>query len=422
LNVRDDGTHGGGLVRKKTGTAPAIIACLTLLVIVLLGMAIFKQSVGQKRQEAIENKQTREIIDTVKSGETLFDIFRKNGLAVTELFKMKEADASVHHLGAVQPGQPYRIILDDKGVRSLDYWIDDDFILKVDRSDDGFCVKKSAIDYDRRTLVLEGTIEDNLIGAFREVPENVMLALELSDIYSWDIDFSTDLRRGDTFRIVVEAYYLDGVFKKYGQVLAAQFTNNGHTYRVYRFESNGAAAYYDEDGRSLKKAFLKAPLSFRRISSGFTTRRLHPILKIFRPHHGLDYAAPTDTPVSAVGEGTVIFAGKKGQYGRLVIIRHPNGWETCYGHLSRIAKGVVRGRRIGQGEVIGSVGSSGLTTGPHLHYEDKINSKPVNPLKLNMPRGGSVTPSESAHFRQIVAGLDARMDKDARILAMSGSR
>ena len=170
-------------------------------------------------------------------------------------------------------------------------------------------------------------------------------------------------------------------------------------YHAYRFENNGKADYYDAEGISLKKAFLKAPLNFRRISSYFSKGRFHPILKIYRSHHGLDYAAPSGTPVSVVGDGTVSFTGYKGQYGKLVIIRHSNGWKTYYGHLSRIGKGIKTGEKVEQGQVIGYVGATGLATGPHLHYEIRIKNKPVNPLALKLPQGKSIPKTLIAEFR-----------------------
>jgi len=186
-----------------------------------------------------------------------------------------------------------------------------------------------------------------------------MLALQLSDIFAWDIDFTTDIRNSDSFKVIAEGLYLNGEFKKYGDILSAEFTNNGETYRAYRFELNGKIDYYDAEGKSMRRAFLKAPLSYRRISSGFSRSRFHPILRIYRPSHGVDFAAPTGTPVSVVGDGTVNFAGYKGGYGNIVIIRHPNGWKTYYAHLSRFGKGIRKAVKIKQGQIIGYVGSTG---------------------------------------------------------------
>jgi len=229
----------------------------------------------------------------------------------------------------------------------------------------------------------------------------VLLALELSDIFSWDVDFNTDFRKGDTFRVLVEERWLDGEFRKYGDILAAELAVDGKTYRAYHFDAGDRPDYFDEEGKSLRKAFLKAPLSYRRISSGFTKRRMHPILKIARPHLGIDYAAPAGTPVSTVGDGTVTFAGRKGPNGNLVVVRHPNGYTTSYGHLARITKGIRRGAVVRQGDVIGTVGATGRATGPHLDYRIRRNGAFLNPLTVNLPKGEAVPRGRMADFRGV---------------------
>lgn len=357
----------------------------------------------------------REISGTVSKGETLFDIFRRYSLDMDEFLKIKEASADIHRLKDLYPGRTYKILIDEQNkINAFSYWIDEDNILSITRTDSGFCAEKVCVDYEKRVQHIGGIIQDNLITSMGEGRENVMLALQLSDIFAWDIDFTTDLRKGDTFRIVVEGYYLDGQFRKYGDILSAEFANNGETYHAYRFVQNGEPEYYDDEGKSLRRAFLKAPLSFRRISSSFSKNRFHPILRIYRPHHGLDYAAPSGTPVSAVGEGTVLFAGHKGQYGKLVVLKHPNGWKTYYGHLSRIGKGVRQGKKVLQGQIIGHVGSTGVATGPHLHYELRIRNKPVNPLSIKMPKGKAIPGNLMAEFKD----LKHRMDTEIASIAL----
>ena len=352
----------------------------------------------------------RTISDTVQKGETVIDIFKKHNLDMGILFEMKEACADVYKLGEVHPGHRYKMALGEMNrIISFDYWIDDDSILNITRNESGFSAEKIPVEYEKRIRHVGGLIKDNLISSIGEGRENLMLALNLSDIFAWDIDFTTDLRKDDKFKIVAEGLYLNGEFKKYGDILSAEFTNNGVTYRAYKFEYDGKAHYYGEDGKSLRKAFLKAPLSFRRISSRFSNGRYHPVLKIYRPHHGLDYAAPAGTPVSAVSDGTINFSGYKGQYGKLVIIRHVNGWKTYYGHLSRINRGIKRGLKVEQGQVIGYVGATGLATGPHLHYEIRIRNKAVNPLAVKLPRGKSIPKTLMAEFRQLREQMDAQL-------------
>ena len=365
--------------------------------------------IDNKTEEAvpIKPKEYREITGNIEKGETLFDIFKKYKLDVVELFKLKEASADIHKLRDLYPGQPYKITIDDNTkINEFTYWIDDDNILNITRTESGFCAEKKTIEYEKRIQHIGGVIKDNLILSVGEGRENLMLALQLSDIFAWDIDFTTDIRNGDVFKIVVEGRYLNGEFKKYGDILSAEFINNGETFYAYRFEHNGEIDYFDIDGKSLRRSFLKAPLSFRRVSSGFTKKRFHPVLKIYRPHLGVDYAASSGTPVSAVGDGTVVFAGYKGQNGKITIIRHPNGYTTYYGHLSKIGKGIKKGIKIKQGQIIGYVGATGLATGPHLDYRIKVNNKFVNPLALKLPRGNSIPKKLMAEFTNFKEEMD----------------
>jgi len=347
-------------------------------------------------------KRPREIVDTVRKGETVSRIFEKHRLDIGELFRMREASASVHRLRNISVGRPYTITLDpDNTVLSLAYHINDEEILRIVRSEPGYRAEKAAIEYERRIGTLGGVIQSNLVLSLPEGGPSALLAIALSDIFSWDIDFNTDFRKGDTFRVLVEEQWLGGEFRKYGDILAAELSVNGHRYRAYRFDSGDRTDYFDDEGKSLRKAFLKAPLSYRRVSSGFTKRRMHPILKIARPHLGVDYAAPAGTPVSTVGDGAVIFAGYKGPNGNLVIVRHPNGYTTTYGHLSRIAKGIRRGAVIRQGDVIGKVGATGRATGPHLDFRIRRHGTFLNPLTVNLPQGGAVPANRLADFRGV---------------------
>ncbi len=371
-------------------------------------------NIFNKSEDANEQGKYKEISSTIKKGETLFDIFKKYRLSIEDLFKIKEASANIHRVRNLYPGQPYKIIIDDNNIiNSFIYWINDDFVLNITRTESGFCAEKQAVEYEKRIQHIGGVIKDNLISSIGE-QENLMLAFQLSDIFAWDIDFTTDLRNDDTFKIVVEGLYLNGEFKKYGKILSAEFINNGETYKAYRFTYNGRTDYYDDDGKSLRRSLLKAPLSFRRISSGFSHRRFHPILKIYRPHLGVDYAAPAGTPVSVVSDGTVIFVGYKGQNGNIVIIKHPNGYKTYYGHLSKFRKGIKKGVKVKQDQILGYVGSTGLATGPHLDYRIKINNRFINPLMLKMPRGKSIPKTLLAEFKN----LKNRMDVEIASIAL----
>jgi murein DD-endopeptidase MepM/ murein hydrolase activator NlpD len=380
-------------------------------IIIWSNLNITKENKGDKDNVVSSAKENcKKICGTIKKGESLFDIFKRYKLDLAEFLSLKEASADIHSLRELYPGHPYKIIVDDKNqINSFKYWIDEDNILNIKRNESGFFAEKKAVEYEKKIEHIGGIINDNLILSMGEGRENLMLALRLSDIFAWDIDFTTDIRNGDVFKIVVEGLYLNGEFKKYGNILSAEFINNGETFYAYRFENNDKIDYYDENGKSLRRSFLKAPLSFRRISSRFSKRRFHPILKIFRPHLGVDYAASVGTPVSTVGDGTVLFAGYKGQSGNMVIIKHFNGYRTYYGHLSKFKKGIKRGLRVKQGQIIGYVGATGLATGPHLDYRIKINNKFVNPLTLKLPRGTSIPNKLMADFRNFKNQMDTRL-------------
>ena len=349
----------------------------------------------------------KSINNNIEQGETLFAIFIKHGLRIEELFAMKNAAASIHPLRELRPGKPYSITVDEQNfINSFTYGIDNNTILKIERVENVFQAHKYNIPYETRILTIGGSIEDNLISAIGLEREDYLLALQVSDIFAWDIDFNTDLRAGDTFKIIVEGLYLNGEFKRYDKILSAEFINNNQRYTAYRFEYDGKNDYYDDAGKSLRKAFLKAPLSFRRISSSYSRSRFHPILKIYRPHHGIDYVAARGAPVSATADGTIKFAGYKGDYGKLVIVAHRSGYRTYYGHLSRIRQGIRRGRQIKQGDLLGYVGATGLATGPHLHYEMRQGNSPINPRRVKHVAGKPIPSAQRYEFKRLTGALD----------------
>jgi murein DD-endopeptidase MepM/ murein hydrolase activator NlpD len=393
-------------VKKVLGPALLVLAAITLLAAFLF--STHSSQTGQSKQNAAVS--LFRISGIVEKGQSLYEIFKRHGLDPRELFHVKEALAGVHSIREIRPGQPYEIQVDpEKRLSAFVYWVNEDSLVRVTRAGEGYQAEKLNLEYDRRLLCLEGAIEDNLIASMGGGQQNLLLALSLSDVFAWDIDFTTALRKGDTFRMLVEGLYRDGEFKKYGNILAAEFVNDGVQVRAYRFEIDGRADYFDAEGRSLRKAFLKAPLSFRRISSGFSKSRLHPVLNIRRAHNGTDYVAPKGTPVSAMANGQVLAAGRQGGYGNLVVIRHPNGYKTFYGHLSGFAKGVRKGASVAQGQLVGYVGATGLATGPHLHFEMRVNDRPVNPRKAVIPPGEPVPQALIASFKAARDGLAGQL-------------
>ena len=395
--------------KKALGPALLVLAGISLFAAFLYLGGAFDPN--PKTQVAkTESVQLLRINGIVEKGQSLYEIFKRHGFDPRELFHVKEALAGVHSPREFRSGQPYEIHVDpEKRLHAFVYWVNDDSLVRVTRAAEGYQAEKLNLEYERKILCLEGAIEDNLIASMGGGQQNLLLALNLSDIFAWDIDFTTALRKGDTFRILVEGLYRDGEFRKYGNILAAEFVNDGVLSRAYRFEVDGRADYFDAEGRSLRKAFLKAPLSFRRISSGFSKSRLHPVLKIRRAHNGTDYVAPKGTPVSAMANGQVLAAGRQGGYGNLVVIRHPNGYKTFYGHLSGFARGVRKGSSVTQGQLIGYVGSTGISTGPHLHFEMRVNDRPVNPRKVVIPPGEPVPQALLASFNAARDGLAGQL-------------
>jgi murein DD-endopeptidase MepM/ murein hydrolase activator NlpD len=274
-----------------------------------------------------------------------------------------------------------------------------DQMLVVERQGKGFTTHQEAVRYELRTLTRSGEITSSLFAATdsADIPDSI--ASQLADIFGSDIDFHRDLRKGDRFSVIYEMNYLRGQSTQAGRILAAEFINDGRTYRAfYHSQPDGQGTYYSEDGHSLRKAFLRSPLAFSRVTSGFAMR-FHPILQEWRAHKGIDYGAPIGTPVRATSDGIVDFIGRKGGYGNLLVLRHSGVYSTAYGHLNGFAQGLHRGSRVSQGDTIAYVGRTGYATGPHLHYEFRINDKQVNPLSASLPNGRPLAASELPAFR-----------------------
>ncbi|NJB67772.1 murein DD-endopeptidase MepM/ murein hydrolase activator NlpD [Desulfobaculum xiamenense] len=353
----------------------------------------------------------RETIDgVVDSGQTASELLEQ-WLSPQEIHDLAAACRKPYALSQMRVGQPYAIHTLDGAFERFEYEIDAEDKLIVTRDDNGFNAACEAIPYEIRTAVVGGEIESSLFEAVDKSGESAALAVRLADIFAWDVDFIRDIRSGDSFRALVEKRYRDGEFSGYGRVTAAEFVNQGERYRGYLFADNeGVETYYDEKGNSLRKAFLKAPLAFRRISSGFSMSRLHPILKIRRPHPGIDYAAPKGTPIKAVGDGVIIGKGWDKGGGNYIKIRHNSVYETTYMHMCRFAKGMQKNIRVRQGQVIGYVGATGYATGPHLDFRMKRNGSFVNPRTLKFPSAAPVPTDRMQFFRETIAPLAAQLD------------
>ncbi|MBE0711781.1 MAG: peptidoglycan DD-metalloendopeptidase family protein [Candidatus Aminicenantes bacterium] len=317
---------------------------------------------------------------------SLAELLKKRDFDNVEIHRIKEAVKPVYDLGKIRAGQQLRLASMPGGAwKTLEYDIDETRFLVVHNDEDGIKAEVKLVPFEVRPAFAWGVIEDSLIGALNKAGEQDSLALDLVErCFGWDIDFNTDLRKGDSFRIYVEKKYLDGRFAGYRDILAAEFTNEGNVFQAFRFTypDTKASDYYDENGGSRRKDFLRSPIKFRtpRITSRFSSSRFHPIYKIYRPHYGVDYAAPIGTPVQATADGEVTFAGRDGAAGNAVKIRHKNSYATAYLHLSGFGKGVRKGAQVKGGDTVGYVGSSGDSTGPHLDYRIYYHGSPVNPL------------------------------------------
>ena len=318
-------------------------------------------------------------------------------VSAATVHELVEAARPAYDLARLSIGHPFALAVTSDGLlRAFSYGIDELRTLRVRRRAHILEAEVLTRSYENRVEGAAGTITSSLFESIEDAGEQDQLALDLADIFAWDVDFNTEIRRGDAFRVAVEKQYLDGRFVRYGRILAAEFVRGERVLRALRFDAARGAGYYAPDGTPLRKAFLRSPLRFTRISSGFSHARLHPILNVVRPHFGIDFAAPLGTPVAASADGVVSEAGWSGGYGKMVRLRHANGFQTLYGHLSRVEVRV--GQRVAQGERIGSVGATGLATAPHLDYRMLRDSSFVNPLRIQTPPAEPVSPEEAPAF------------------------
>jgi murein DD-endopeptidase MepM/ murein hydrolase activator NlpD len=360
--------------------------------------------------------QTVEFV--VRRNDTLDRIFRQLKLNLTDLASIRELPGVQQQLDRLRPGDTIRLVHDEGLVQSLSRRISETEVLSVTRVDEPgnstFEAEVVATPVEIRESRAHGTIDSSLFVAARAAGVSPEIILRLAnDIFGWDIDFALDIQPGDRFNLIYEQKFRDGVYIGDGRILAADFVNDGTTHRAVYYESADGkiADYFSPDGRSMRRQFLRAPLDFTRISSNFDPRRHHPILNMIRAHKGVDYAAPTGTMIKAAGDGRVSFVGSKGGYGRVVILEHGGGISTLYGHMSRFARGMQDGTRVKQGTAIGYVGSSGAATGPHLHYEYRVNGVHKNPRTVSLPDAAPIPEGYLAEFKSRSADLLVRLDR-----------
>lgn len=335
----------------------------------------------------------------VQSGETLEKVFRRAGLGARDVYDVISINQESAGLKRLYPGDELLLDVQEGELQALQYDMSESERLLISRTDAGLMTQIQAVPIERKTRTAEGHIKNSLFLDGQAAGLSDAVIMRLATVFGWDIDFALDIRAGDSFFVIYEDLYREGEFVRSGEIVAATFVNRGKPFRAVRYvDEAGRTDYYTPEGRNMRKAFLRSPLDVTRVTSRFTTKRFHPVLKRFRAHRGVDYRARTGTPVKSTGDGKVIFAGKNNSYGNHVILQHGSQYKTLYAHFSRIA--VKRGSRVTQGQVIGYSGSTGLVTAPHLHYEFRVNDEHKDPLKVRFPKAEPLPASELARFKE----------------------
>lgn len=367
----------------------------------------------ETRQKWFSNH--RKIRERLTKGKTLYELLAGYFISPQDIMRINEAIKPFFNPSNIIEGQKIGIWLNKKSekVEKLSLELSTEKILHVTRNGNDFFPSLVSLSTITSPTIISGEVSNSFYQSAidRGVPSDVIM--DIADIFAWDIDFLVDIRPGDTFQVIFNEYYRKGQCIGHGKVRAVRFVNQKSVFKSFYFtDHKGRSSYYDSNGKSLRKAFLKSPLRYRRISSFFSRRRFHPILKIYRPHYGVDYAAPIGTPVESVGDGRITFIGWKGGYGRYIRIRHNHIYETAYGHLSRFAKGLKKGSRVKQGDVIGFVGSSGLSTGPHLDFSVTKRGRHIDPLRIKSPPALRVSKNDKKRFNELVIQMEKLWQKD----------
>ena len=350
----------------------------------------------------------------VANGDTLSTVFAKVGLSPAVMHAVLASSPDAKQLSRLKIGQTLEFQLTEQGeLASLRSKLNSLETLALEQTPKGYVFKKEQVKPEVSTVYARGEIDSSLFLAAKRAGLSHNLTMDLANVFGYDIDFALDIRKGDSFEVIYEEKTVEGQRVGTGNILAARFTNRGKTYSAVRYTSkDGTTSYYNADGTSMRKAFIRTPVDFARISSRFSNGRKHPILNKIRAHKGVDYAAPHGTPIKSAGDGKVLLAGRKGGYGNTVIIQHGQRYRTLYAHMQGFAKGVRNGSTVKQGQIIGYIGTTGLSTGPHLHYEFQVNGVHVDPLSQKLPMADPIAASEKQRFMQLSKPLMARMDQE----------
>lgn len=351
----------------------------------------------------------------LKPGQTLSTVFDAEGLPPGEWLSVLRLGGDTLRLKSMRAGDTLKLRKDGDRLAELMYVLDERRTLNVRRSGETLESVTLEATIEHRPTYAAASIESSLFLTGQSAGLSNGMIMQLADIFGYDIDFALDIRRGDRFTVIYEELYKDGQKLRAGNILAAEFVNQGNTYRAVRYTSpDGTSAYYTPQGQSLRKAFLRTPLDFARITSGFSLARRHPILNKIRAHKGVDYAAGTGTPIKASGDGRITFLGVKGGYGKVVVVRHGGSVETLYAHMSRYRASLSVGSRVRQGQIIGYVGKTGLATAPHLHYEFLVGGVHKNPVKVVLPRANPMPKALLTKFQASASPLLAQLDSLGR--------
>ncbi len=346
----------------------------------------------------------------VERGDTIAAILQRLQIDETSIGLVLRQAREARALYRLIPGRTVRAQTTGTGQMLALRYLNGTQLLKIDQDGDALRISEGPAEVETRVLMRSGEIKSSLFAATDAAGMSDAVAIQIAEVFSTDIDFHRDLRRGDRFAAIYEVQHHLGEAVKTGRLLSAEFVNQGKTFHAVWFENpEGEGGYYTLDGKNIRKAFLRSPLEFSRISSGFSNSRFHPVLKTWRAHKGVDYAAATGTRVKTTGDGIVDFVGRQGGYGNLVVVRHQSKYTTWYGHLSRFAPGLHKGKRVSQGDVIGFVGSTGMATGPHLHYEFRTNNVHQDPLRVAMPPAPPLAPQYRAAFDEAARPMAERL-------------
>ncbi len=391
------------------------------VLLLLVGFCFFisNASASNIQEKDFSGSQIQILKGVVKNGDTASLLLNKY-LPLKSIYQISNICKKTYPLSRIRKGQPYRIVMEQDRLIEFEYEIDTEDRLVIQNEETGFSVNKLPIFYDVELELVSATINYSLNTTVIKIGEKNELGKRLADIFAWDIDFIRDIQPGDSFRVLVEKRYREGKFKGYGSIKAAFFINKGKLYKAFlHTDARGISGYYDEQGGSLQKAFLKAPLAYSRISSKFTKKRFHPISKKYKPHNGVDYAAAKGTPVKTVGDGIITKAGYNKETGNFINIRHFNGYTTKYFHLSKIARSTKKHKKVIQGQVIGYVGMTGYATGPHLCFRMAKNGKHIDPLNNKAPSANPITPEEMKRYHAKTIVLSQRMITTGKLISLN---